>query len=67
MGKQVTFNQWIDSKGVAKVAENLSLPVGTIYSWYHRRTIPRRAWPDVLLAYAELGLNDLIAMERASK
>lgn len=63
----MTFNEWIDSKGVSKVAETLGLPLNTIYSWYHRKSIPRRAWPDIILAFAELGLSDLIAMEAASK
>jgi len=62
----VTFNEWIDGRTVAKIAATTNLPVNTIYSWRHRGTIPRNAWPAIILAFAEVGLNDLLAMESAS-
>lgn len=63
---QVDFKRWIDEKGGVKLAKKLSLPVNTIYSWSHRNVIPRNVWPDIILAYSEVGLNDLLAMERAA-
>lgn len=62
----MTFNQWIKSKGVEKIAATLKVPVPTIYSWSRRRLIPRNAWPDIVTAFAEVGINDLIAMETES-
>jgi len=63
----VTFNQWIKTKGVDKIAATLNVPVATIYSWSRRRFIPRNAWPDIVTAFAEIGINDLIRMETESK
>jgi hypothetical protein len=63
----VTFNEWIKIRGVDKTASTLSLPAATIYSWMRRGTIPRSAWPDIVLKFAELGINDLLTMEAASK
>lgn len=63
----MTFNQWIKSKGVEKIAATLNVPVATIYSWSRRRYIPRNAWPDIVTAFAEVGINDLVAMEKASE
>lgn len=62
----MTFNEWIKSKGVEKVSDTLGVPAATTYSWMRRRTIPRNAWPEIVLKFAELGINDLVEMERAS-
>ncbi len=64
---QADFKSWIESKGGRKLAEKLGLSENTIYSWSHRNVIPRSVWPDVILAFSEVGLNDLLAMENASK
>lgn len=63
----MTFNQWIKSKGVDKIAASLKVTPATIYSWVHRGQIPRSVWPDLVLAFSEVGLNDLLDMEAASK
>lgn len=63
----MTFNQWIKIRGVDKTASALGLPAATIYSWMRRGTIPRSAWPDIVLKFAELGINDLVRMETESK
>jgi len=63
----VTFNEWIRSKGIEKVSVSLGVPVATTYSWMRRRAIPRSVWPDIVLKFAELGINDLMEMERASE
>lgn len=63
----MTFNEWIKSKGIEKVSTALGVPHATTYSWMRRRTIPRAVWPAIVLKFAELGINDLIEMERASE
>lgn len=63
----MTFNEWVKSKGVEKVAEKLEVRHGTVYSWVSRGVIPRSVWPDILVAFGEVGLSDLLAMEAASK
>jgi hypothetical protein len=63
---QEDFRAWIAKKGGAKLAQRLNLPENTVYSWSHRNVIPRTVWPDLILAYSETGLNDLLAMEAAS-
>lgn len=63
----MTFNEWIKSKGIKEVSETLGVPPATTYSWMRRRTIPRNAWADIVVKFAELGINDLLAMEKASK
>jgi len=64
---QATFKEWLECKGAGKVAETLKLEPNTVYSWAHRNVIPRKVWPDIILAYSEIGLNDLLNMEAASK
>lgn len=63
----MTFNEWIKSKGIKEVSDSLGVPPATTYSWMRRRAIPRSVWPDIVLKFAELGINDLIEMERASE
>lgn len=62
----MTFNEWIKSKGVDKVSDTLGISAATTYSWMRRQTIPRNAWPDIVLKFAELGINDMIKMEKES-
>lgn len=62
----MTFNEWIKSKGIEKVSATLGVPAATTYSWMRRRAIPRSVWPEIVLKFAELGINDLIKMERDS-
>lgn len=64
---QDDFKKWIEGKGGRKLAKTLNLPENTVYSWAHRNVIPRSVWPDIILAYSEVGLNDLLSMERQSQ
>ena len=64
---QADFKGWIEQKGGRKLAQKLGLPENTVYSWSHRNVIPRSVWPDIILAYSETGLNDLLCMEKASQ
>ena len=61
------FRDLIESKGARTVQDAAGVARGTVDSWKSRRRIPRDVWPDLLLAFPELGLNDLIRMEGASK
>lgn len=63
----MTFNEWVKSKGVEKVAEKLNVRPGTVYSWVSRGIIPRKVWPKLVLEFGEVGINDLVEMEAASK
>ena len=64
---QGDFKKWIEKKGGRKLANRLGLPENTVYSWSHRNVIPRSVWPDIILAFSEVGLNDLLAMEQQSE
>lgn len=64
---QVDFRGWIKQHGAEKVAQKLSVDANTVYSWSHRNRIPYRLWADVVLAFSEVGLNDLKAMDEASR
>lgn len=63
---QTDFRGWIKTKTGVELAKKLNVPVDTVYSWAHRNVIPRNVWPDLILAYSEVGLNDLMSMERVS-
>lgn len=63
---QGDFKKWIEEKGGRKLAQRLGIPENTVYSWSHRNIIPRSVWPEIILAYSEVGLNDLLAMEERS-
>lgn len=63
---QTDFRGWIKSEGVEKIAARLKVEPNTVYSWSHRNRIPYRLWSDVVLAFSEVGLNDLRAMNNAS-
>lgn len=63
----MTFAEFIRAKGLKSISSTLNTPENTIYTWVSRRSIPRAVWPELLLAYPELGLNDLLGMEAAGK
>ena len=63
----MTFNEWIKTKKIDEMAAALGISQNTIYSWVYRGSVPRNVWPAIVLAYAELGIRDLVAMEDASK
>lgn len=59
--------EWIRSKSPQTLAVVLGERYGTIRSWSSRNAIPRDKWPEILKAYPEVGLNDLLAMEEAGR
>lgn len=56
----------IDTLGGAQaVADRTGERRGTVDTWKSREIIPRRKWPDFLLAYpTAVGLSDLLGTER---
>lgn len=62
----MTFAEFIAQKGVEKLSGALKTPRNTIYSWRHLNLIPRKVWPDLMVALPEVGLSDLLAMEAAA-
>lgn len=63
---QVDFRDWIKAQGAEKIAKKLNVEANTVYSWSHRNRIPYRLWSDVVIAFSEIGLSDLRAMNNAS-
>jgi hypothetical protein len=64
---QDDFRTWIEIKGADNLAKTFNVSINTVYSWSHRNFIPRTVWPDLMLAHGEVGLSDLLAMEKASR
>jgi len=62
-----TFREWINGKGVSALHDVLKQREGTIRMWQTRNLIPRAVWPDILIAYPEVGMRDLIDMETRAK
>lgn len=62
----MTFEKFIKSKGAKALAEKLDVEYATVRMWSSRNNISRSRWPDLLHVYPELGLNDLLEMEKAS-
>lgn len=60
------FSAFIKAKGFEALANLLGKELGTIYSYASRNRIPRERWPELLIAYPDLGMNDLLEMEKAS-
>jgi hypothetical protein len=63
----MTFRDWINQKTPKTLALVLNQREGTIRMWSSRNVIPRDVWPDILTAIPEIGLRDLLEMERASR
>jgi hypothetical protein len=61
------FSSFIKAKGFRTLEIVLDKPSGTIRSYSSVNLIPRAHWPDLMLAYPELGLQSLLDMERAAK
>jgi len=63
----VTFSEWIDLKTPQTLHIVLGKGIGAIRMWKHRGIIAREFWPDIMSAFPEIGLRDLLEMEAASK
>jgi hypothetical protein len=62
-----TVKAFIESKGGNNaVAAATGYQPGAVALWVHRNRLPRAAWPEVLMAYADVSLRDLLALEAAT-
>ncbi len=58
--------QIIDEKGgPAVVAALVGKRPGAVRAWKFRNSFPRDAWPEIMQAYPDLTLEQLIAIEQA--
>jgi hypothetical protein len=55
-----------DRGGPTSVAKATGHKVGAVNLWRHRNKIPRTAWPEVMLAFPDLSMPDLLEMEKLS-
>lgn len=71
MGKLVrmmTASEFVDARGGPKaVAEATGRKPGAVSLWKNRNKIPRDAWPEVIKGFADVTLDDLLNIERASE
>lgn len=58
---------WIKAKRPQTLAIVLGERYATIRGWSSRNVIPRDKWPEILKAYPEMGLNDLLEMESRAR
>jgi hypothetical protein len=59
--------QFIDTRGgPTAVANATGHKVGAVNVWRHRNKIPRTAWPEVMLAFPDVSMPDLLEMEKLS-
>ena len=58
-------SSFIDAKGGnAAVAQATGYQPGAIGLWRHRNRLPRSAWPEILKAFPDVKLDDLLTIER---
>ncbi len=58
---------FIDGRGgPTAVAVATGYNVGAVNLWRHRNKIPRSAWPEVLTAYSDVTIADLLEIEQLS-
>lgn len=63
----MTASQFVDARGGPKaVADATGRQPGAVSLWKNREKVPREAWPELLMAYSDLTLADLLAVEKAS-
>lgn len=58
--------QFIEDTGTATIAERLQKREGTVRTWKSRNRLPRSAWPELLLAFPDLTVERLKAIEALS-
>lgn len=60
----MTASTFVDERGGPKaVAVATGRKPGAVSLWKNRNRIPRDAWPEIQKAYADVSLDDLLAME----
>lgn len=64
----MTASEFVDARGGPKaVAEATGRNPGAVSLWKNRNKIPRDAWPEVIKGFADVTLDDLLNIERASE
>jgi hypothetical protein len=59
--------EFIDRRGgPAVVARATGHKPGAVALWRHRNRLPRSAWPEILDAFPDVGLEDLKRIEAAT-
>jgi len=56
----------IDDLGYIEIAEKVGRDPATVRGWRFCNAIPRRNWPEMILAY-RLSVKDMLKLEAASK
>lgn len=62
-----SFSDFIDAKGQDTICSALAWPPSTIRGFRAFRMIPRKRWPELLHAFPELGMSDLMRMETQAR
>lgn len=62
----LTVEEILRTKGTKEFAASIGVRIGTVRVWKSRRIIPRRYWPEIVLAHPELTLERLLETERDS-
>ena len=62
----LTPAQLIDDLGAPVIADKLGLPVVTVRMWKSRNRIPRTAWPELIGAFKNVNLEQLLKVEKAA-
>lgn len=64
----LTARTFVDTRGGPKaVADATGRNPGAISLWRNRNKIPRDAWPEVIKGFPDVTLDDLLAIEKASR
>lgn len=63
----MTFADFIAKTGAQTISGRLGLPAAQIYVWKNRNHIPRERWPELLVAFPEMKVDDLFAMDHARR
>lgn len=62
----ITASDFVDTHGGPKaVADATGKTPGAVSLWKNRNRIPRDAWPDLMKAFPDVSLDDLLALEAA--
>ncbi len=63
----ITARDLIEQKGGnSAVAAATGYQPGAVALWRHRNRLPRTAWPELMTAFPDITLADLLAIESAN-
>jgi hypothetical protein len=62
-----SVSDFIEQKGGnSAVASATGYAKGAVGLWRHRNRLPRTAWPEIMKAYPDVTLDDLLRIEAAN-